>query len=75
MISMCDPGMMCCVQGDVGAPGVCLPIDQCYASGPGCTSEGCTCAVQNPYACSGDLICCGPGERDALGTCQFRWNC
>jgi len=71
----CDDGMMCCVQGDPGAIGVCLPVDACYVSMASCTDVGCSCAVHDPYACGSDLICCGPGEAGAIGTCQTLANC
>ena len=31
--------MMCCVQGDPGAIGFCLPIDACYVSMAACADD------------------------------------
>src|SRR5215204_7582291 len=66
----CDNDMMCCVQGDPGAIGFCLPVDACYVAMAACSDVGCDCAVHDPYACGSDLICCGTGEAGAIGTCQ-----
>lgn len=71
----CGAGLMCCAQGDPGAPGLCLAVDACSVSMAACASEGCDCAVADPNACNDGLFCCGPGEAGAIGACQTPANC
>ena len=52
----CDWGLMCCVQGDPGAPGTCQTMDSC--PGSLCTGEGCDCDFHDPNACQDGLVCC-----------------
>ena len=52
----CDAGLMCCVQGDPGAPGTCQTLDAC--PGSLCTGEGCDCDFHDPSPCQDGLMCC-----------------
>jgi hypothetical protein len=52
----CDSGLMCCVQGDPGAPGTCQTMDAC--PGSLCTGEGCDCDFHDPSPCQDGLMCC-----------------
>ena len=69
----CDAGLMCCVQGDPGAPGTCQTLDAC--PGSLCTSEGCSCTTGTFSPCADGLQCCAmyPGMAGGPGVCQ--WSC
>jgi hypothetical protein len=63
----CGGGLMCCVQGDPGAPGTCQTMDAC--PGSLCTSEGCACTAGAASTCQDGLVCCSGGGPGAAGTC------
>jgi hypothetical protein len=62
----CDSGLMCCVQGDPGAPGTCQTMDACPSSL--CTGEGCDCDFHDPNACQDGLMCCAVQNGFICGT-------
>lgn len=71
-LTRCDDGLICCAQGEPGAPGSCLTIDACYYSMASFNPEGASCATAVPDACEEGLFCCGDGD---VGTCQTAANC
>jgi hypothetical protein len=71
-ISGCDDGLICCAQGEPGAPGICLTSNACYYSMAAFNPEGAPCAIAAPNACAEGLICCGEGD---VGACQTAANC
>jgi hypothetical protein len=68
----CDDGLLCCAQGDPGAPGICLTTNACYLAMASFNPEGAPCAIAVQNACADGLFCCG--EYD-VGTCQTAANC
>src|SRR3712207_8601984 len=52
----CDAGLICCVQGDPGAPGTCQTEDAC--PGSLCTGAGCDCTTGTNAPCADGLTCC-----------------
>ena len=61
----CDDGLVCCSDGDPGAPGIC----QTDCGGGGCTSEGCDCTSGTDGACDDGLTCCALGDPGSPGAC------